>query len=66
MRNTHANRSGEVRLRVEIDLASRIGGKIVTRSVDVGARVTKGRWIERFDTAARRAAPVRDAATRVE
>jgi RND family efflux transporter MFP subunit len=41
--------AGEVRPRYESDLAFRIGGKIVARSVDAGARVKKGETLARLD-----------------
>lgn len=40
---------GEVRARHEADLAFRVGGKIVARAVDAGARVTKGQVLARLD-----------------
>ena len=43
--------AGEVKPRHETDLAFRIGGKIVARSVDVGARVKKGQVLARLDPA---------------
>lgn len=41
--------SGEVRARYEIPMAFRVGGKIVARSVDVGASVTRGQVLARLD-----------------
>jgi len=41
--------AGEVRARHEADLGFRIGGKIVARLVDVGARVKKGQALARLD-----------------
>ena len=41
--------SGEVRARVETDLAFRIGGKIAARLADAGARVSKGQVLARLD-----------------
>jgi len=41
--------TGEVRARHETDLAFRIGGKLVERSVDVGARVVPGQVLARLD-----------------
>ena len=41
--------SGELRARYETDLAFRVGGKIVSRSVDPGARVAKGQALARLD-----------------
>ena len=41
--------SGEVRARYESDLGFRIGGKIVSRLVDVGALVKKGQPLARLD-----------------
>ena len=43
--------SGEVKARYESDLAFRIGGKIVTRAVDAGARVRAGDVLARLDPA---------------
>ena len=41
--------SGEIRARYETDLGFRVGGKIVSRAVDAGARVTKGQVLARLD-----------------
>ncbi|HLX22499.1 MAG TPA: efflux RND transporter periplasmic adaptor subunit, partial [Usitatibacter sp.] len=41
--------SGELRARYETDLGFRISGKIVSRLVDAGARVTKGQVLARLD-----------------
>ena len=41
--------SGEVRARHEADVAFRIGGKLVARHVDAGARVAKGTVLARLD-----------------
>jgi multidrug efflux system membrane fusion protein len=41
--------SGEVRARTETDLGFRVGGKIVARTVDAGARVTRGAVLARLD-----------------
>jgi multidrug efflux system membrane fusion protein len=41
--------AGEVRPRYESDLAFRIGGKIVARKVDAGARVRKGQELAQLD-----------------
>jgi RND family efflux transporter MFP subunit len=41
--------SGEVRSRVETDLAFRVGGKIAARLVDAGARVKAGQPLARLD-----------------
>lgn len=41
--------AGEVRARHEADLGFRIGGKMVARLVDVGARVKKGQALARLD-----------------
>lgn len=41
--------AGEVRPRYEADLGFRIGGKLVARYVDVGARVKKGQALARLD-----------------
>jgi RND family efflux transporter MFP subunit len=43
--------AGEVRPRYESDLGFRIGGKVVARSVDVGARVERGQVLARLDPA---------------
>jgi multidrug efflux system membrane fusion protein len=43
--------AGEVKPRHEADLAFRIGGKIITRQVDVGSRVAKGEVLARIDAA---------------
>ncbi len=43
--------AGEVKPRYESDLAFRIGGKIVERLVDAGARVRKGQVLARLDPA---------------
>jgi RND family efflux transporter MFP subunit len=41
--------SGEVRARHETDLGFRVGGKLVARLVDAGARVTRGQPLARLD-----------------
>jgi len=41
--------SGEVRARVETDLAFRVGGKVAQRLVDAGARVEAGQPLARLD-----------------
>jgi RND family efflux transporter MFP subunit len=41
--------SGELRARVETDLAFRIGGKLAARLADAGARVRKGQALARLD-----------------
>ncbi len=43
--------AGEVKPRHETDLAFRIGGKILARSADMGARVKKGQVLARLDPA---------------
>lgn len=43
--------SGEVRARYESQLAFRVGGKVVARLVDVGARVKAGQPLARLDPA---------------
>jgi membrane fusion protein, multidrug efflux system len=43
--------AGEVKPRHEIDLGFRIGGKVIGRNVDVGARVTRGQSLARLDPA---------------
>ena len=44
-----ADYSGEVRARHEISLAFRVGGKLLTRGVDVGDRVSPGQELARLD-----------------
>jgi RND family efflux transporter MFP subunit len=41
--------SGEVRARYESDLAFRVGGKLVVRTADAGARVKRGQVLARLD-----------------
>jgi RND family efflux transporter MFP subunit len=41
--------SGEVRARIETQLGFRIGGKLIERRVDVGARVSAGQTLARLD-----------------
>ena len=41
--------SGELRARYETDLGFRVGGKLVARAVDAGARVQKGQVLARLD-----------------
>jgi multidrug efflux system membrane fusion protein len=43
--------AGEVKPRHEIDLGFRIGGKVIGRNVDVGARVARGEPLARLDPA---------------
>ena len=43
--------AGEIRPRYETDLGFRIGGKMIARLVDVGARVKKGQPLARLDPA---------------
>jgi RND family efflux transporter MFP subunit len=43
--------SGEIRARHETDLAFRVGGKLVARAVDAGARVARGQVLARLDAA---------------
>lgn len=43
--------AGEVKPRHEADLSFRIGGKVIARGVDVGARVKKGDALARLDPA---------------
>jgi len=43
--------AGEVRPRHETDLAFRVGGKVTSRSADVGARVRRGQVLARLDPA---------------
>lgn len=45
------NYSGEIRPRVEVPLAFRVGGKLVSRSVEVGDRVRAGQVLARLDPA---------------
>ena len=62
--------AGEVKPRHEADLGFRIGGKIVARSVDVGAHVAKGQVLARLDPSdvglAAEAAKAQVAATETE
>ncbi|HET7729698.1 MAG TPA: efflux RND transporter periplasmic adaptor subunit [Usitatibacter sp.] len=41
--------SGEIRARTEADVAFRLGGKLVARPVDAGARVARGQVLARLD-----------------
>ena len=41
--------SGEMRARYETELGFRVGGKLVSRAVDAGARVTRGQVLARLD-----------------
>ncbi len=41
--------SGEIRARYETDLGFRVGGKLLARAVDAGARVTRGQVLARLD-----------------
>ena len=41
--------SGEIRARYETDVGFRVAGKIVSRAVDAGARVTRGQVLARLD-----------------
>lgn len=43
--------SGEIRARYEADVGFRVGGKLVARLVDAGARVRKGQVLARLDPA---------------
>jgi len=43
--------AGEIRPRHESDLAFRIGGKVISRNVDVGARVQRGQVLAKLDPA---------------
>lgn len=56
--------SGEVRARVEATLAFRVGGKIVARLVDAGARVKAGQPLARLDPADQRLAAAQAEANR--
>jgi membrane fusion protein, multidrug efflux system len=49
--NSAAVFAGEVKPRYEADLGFRIGGKLVARYVDMGARVKKGQALARIDPA---------------
>ncbi len=49
--NTTAVFAGEVKPRYEADLGFRIGGKLVARYADMGARVKKGQPLARIDPA---------------
>jgi membrane fusion protein, multidrug efflux system len=49
--NTTAVFAGEVKPRYEADLGFRIGGKLVARYADMGARVKKGQALARIDPA---------------
>jgi len=49
--NSTAVFAGEVKPRYEADLGFRIGGKIIARYVDMGARVKKGQALARIDPA---------------
>jgi RND family efflux transporter MFP subunit len=49
--NATAVFAGEVKPRYETDLGFRIGGKIIARYADVGARVKKGQALARIDPA---------------
>jgi RND family efflux transporter MFP subunit len=59
-----AGYSGEVRARVETTLGFRIGGKLVERNVDVGARVRPGQVLARLDPADLRLAATQAEANR--
>lgn len=43
--------AGEIKPRYESDLGFRIGGKVIARNVDVGARVQRGQVLARLDPA---------------
>jgi RND family efflux transporter MFP subunit len=58
------NYSGEVRARVESTLAFRVGGKLVERPVDVGARVRAGQALARLDPSDQRLAAAQAEANR--
>lgn len=45
----HASYSGDVRARYETDLGFRVGGKILTREVEVGSAVESGQTLARLD-----------------
>ncbi len=56
--------SGEVRARIESTLGFRVGGKLVERLVDVGARVKAGQVLARLDPADQQLAATQAAASR--
>ncbi len=56
--------SGEVRARIETPLGFRVGGKLVERMVDVGARVKAGQPLARLDAADQRLAATQAEANR--
>lgn len=56
--------SGEVRARVESTLAFRVGGKLVERPADVGARVRAGQALARLDPSDQRLAAAQAEANR--
>lgn len=49
--NNLATYTGEIRARHEVDLAFRVGGKVVARLVDAGAEVRAGQALARLDPA---------------
>jgi len=59
-----ATYSGEVRARVETTLGFRVGGKLVERRVDAGARVRAGEALARLDPADQRLAAAQAEANR--
>jgi RND family efflux transporter MFP subunit len=56
--------SGDVRARIETQLGFRVGGKLVERMVDVGARVKAGQALARLDAADQRLAATQAEANR--
>ncbi len=56
--------SGEVRARIESTLGFRVGGKLVERLVDVGAKVKAGQPLARLDPADQQLAATQAAASR--
>lgn len=56
--------SGEVRARIEATLGFRVGGKLVERLVDVGARVKAGQALARLDAADQQLAAIQAEANR--
>lgn len=57
--------SGEVRARIETTLGFRVGGKLVERRVDTGARVSTGQILARLDPADQQLAAAQAEANRV-
>ncbi len=57
--------SGEVRARIEAQLGFRVGGKLIERRADVGARVKAGQALARLDAADQQLAATQAEANRV-